>query len=117
MTRSADQGSIADIGSPVLVTPDPVDDRAPLRWTTGVIAGATVLLAVLNAHAVGAWFDELTPGPASEPLRAPVGYWTGTTQAHGLDAPRALLRSGWEKVRGARFGREQPGQPGAGDAP
>jgi hypothetical protein len=116
MTRSAEQGSIADVGSPVLVSPDPVDAAAPWRWTTGVIASAALLLAVLNAHAIGAWFDDLVPGPATEPLRAPIGRWTAVTQAHGLDTLRTVLRSGWENVRDARFANEQPGQQGAGDA-
>jgi hypothetical protein len=117
MTTGAGQGSIAEVGSPVLLPPDPVDARAPWRWATGVIATATLFLGVLNAHAIGAWFDQLTPGPAIEPLQAPIGYWTGATEARGLDAPRAGMRQGWERVRGARFGKEQPGEQGAADAP
>jgi hypothetical protein len=116
VTTSAEEGAIAEVGSPVLLPPDPADTHAPWRWTTGVIAAATLLLGVLNAHAIGEWFDELTPGPVSEPLRAPVGYWTGATAARGLDAPRAALRRGWEGVRAARFGKEQPGEQGAADA-
>lgn len=117
MTRSADEGAIAEVGSPVRLLPDPVDARAPWCWATGVIATATLLLAVLNAHAIGAWFDDLTPGLVSEPLRAPVGQWTDVTSRCGLDAPRAALRHRWETIRAARFGSEQPGQPGAADAP
>lgn len=106
MTTSADEGSIAEVGSPIVVPADPVDEAAPWRWATRVIVAAAAVLALLNAHAVGAWFDELTPGPATEPLRAPVGYWTGTAEARGLDAPRAALRRGWERIRNARFGSE-----------
>lgn len=111
MTKGADQGSIAEIGSPVLVTPDPVDARGPWRWMTGVIATATAVLLFFNAHAIGDWFDELTPGPSTEPLRAPITSWTGRTAR--LDAPRAGLHATWERVRAARFGGEEPGERGA----
>ena len=113
MTRSADQGSIADVGSPVLITPNAVDAVRPWRWTTGVIATATAVLLVLNAHSAGDWFEELTPGPMTEPLRGPVLGWAGRTEAAGLDAPRARLHALWGRVRKARFGGEEPGERGA----
>ena len=116
MTISADGGSIADVGSPVLITPDPVDAARPWRWTSTVIAVATALLFVLNAHAIGDWFDELTPGTTTEPLRAPIGDWTERTERAGLDTPRARLHAVWERVRAARFGNEQPGERGAAAA-
>lgn len=115
MTKSADQGSIADVGSPVLIAPDPVDAVRPWRWTTGVIATATALLLVLNGHSAGDWFDELTPGAITEPLRAPIGGWTGTTARAGLDAPRARLHALWGRARALRFGSEQPGERGAAE--
>ena len=62
----------------------------------------------------GRWFDELTPGPATEPLRVPVERWSAATAR--LDAPRASMRAVWERLKAARFGAEQPGQQGAGDA-
>lgn len=98
----------------MLVTPDPIDGRRPWRWTTGVIATATAVLLLFNAHSAGEWFDELTPGPATEPLRAPVTRLTGTTAR--LDGPRARLHAAWERVRGLRFGSEQPGERGAAAA-
>lgn len=113
MTKSADQGSIADVGSPVLVTPDAVDAARPWRWTTGVIATATALLLLFNAHAAGEWFDELTPGPTTEPLRAPITGWTAGTARVGLDAPRARLHAAWGRVKELRFGSEQPGERGS----
>lgn len=113
MTTSADQGALAEVGSPVLIATDPVDAQAPWRWQTSVIATATALLLVFNAQAVLGWVDELTPGPATEWLRRPITGWANGTQAAGLDAPRSALHARWAKVRRARFGGEQPGEQGA----
>ena len=116
MTTSADGGSIADVGSPVLIAPDPVDAARPWRWTSTVIAVATAVLFVFNAHAIGDWFDELTPSAKTEPLRAPIAGWTERTARAGLDTPRGRLHGAWERVRAARFGNEQPGERGAAAA-
>lgn len=116
MTTSADQGVIADVGSPVLIVTNPIDTRAPWRWQTTTIATATALLLLFNAHAVTGWFDELVPSRATEWLRRPIGGWTRTTEAAGLDAPRAQLHARWSRVRAARFGSEQPGEQGAAAA-
>ena len=116
MTTSADQGALAEVGSPVLIATDPIDARAPWRWQTGAIAAATALLLLFNAHAVLGWVDELAPGPATEWLRGPITGWARTTQAAGLDAPRSEMHTRWAKVRQARFGSEQPGEQGAAAA-
>ena len=116
MTTSADQGSIADVGSPVLIAPDPIDTAAAWPWTSATIAIATILLLVLNADSIRGWFDELTPNALTERWRAPVTGWAGAAVHAGLDAPRATLHSSWQQVRKARFGGEQPGERGADDA-
>ena len=113
MTTGAEQGEIAEVGSPVLVAADPVDRVAPWRWMTTVIVTATLFLGVFNAHAIAAWFDELPPSPYTEPLRAPIAAWAATTGQLGLDAPRAAVRAWWEKAQAARFGSEQPGEDGS----
>ncbi len=113
MTTGAQLGEIAEVGSPVQVPPDPVDAFRPWTWMTGVIATATLFLAVFNAHAIGGWFDELPPSPLTEPLRRPIAQWAATTARLGLDAPRAAVRSRWEAAQAARFGGESPGENGA----
>lgn len=113
MTTSAERRAIGDVGSPVLLTPDAADQDRPWRWTTLTIALCAALLLLVNAHAIGEWFDALTPGPLTEPLRRPVERWTSATAAAGLDAPRAALHRRWERLRDLRFGTEQPGQRGA----
>ena len=111
MTVSRDQGVLADIGSPVLLPPDPLDAVRPWRWTTATIAMAAAVLLAFNAHAAQAWFDDLTPSAASERLRAPIAALTRATAA--LDGPRARLARLWDRTRAARFGQEQPGEQGA----
>ena len=101
------------LDTPVAIRPAPIDARRPWRWTTGTIAVAALTLAAVNAPAVGGWFDELTPGPLSEPLRAPIAGWTAATDRLGLDVPRAWLRRRWTAAQDLRFGKEQPGQKGA----
>lgn len=113
MTTGADQGEIAEVGSPVDVPADPVDAVMPWRWMTGAIAAATLFLTLFNAHAISGWFDELPPSPYTEPLRAPIAAWTTTTAAWGLDAPRAAMRTRWEQAQAARFGSERPGEDGS----
>ncbi|KQM12917.1 hypothetical protein ASE73_13090 [Sphingomonas sp. Leaf24] len=113
MTTGAEQGEIAEVGSPVLVPADPIDTVRPWRWMTGVIATATLLLSVFNAHAIGAWFDELPPSPLTEPLRAPIASWVALTGKLGFDAPRAAVRRRWGAAQAARFGDEQSGEDGS----
>ena len=101
------------LDTPVNVPPAEVDARRPQRWTSAALAAATAFLALANAHAIGEWFDELTPSPLTEPLRAPIGRWTQATASLGLDAPRVWLRTRWQAARARRFNTEHPGQQGA----
>lgn len=114
MTVGAEQGEIAEVGSPVLIAADPIDAQRPWRWTTTVIVVATAFLAVCNAGTAVAWLDELTPRPAVERLRGPMEGWSRATTALGLATGRAHLRDWWRRAREARFGNEQAGEPGAG---
>ncbi|WP_425230866.1 hypothetical protein [Sphingomonas sp.] len=116
MTTSADQGSLADVGSPVLLQTDAVDAVRPWRWTTVTIAVTTAVLLFANAHSMGEWFDELSPNALTEAFRPAVTGWTGGAARAGFDAPRNRLHDVWTKVRAARFEKEEPGQRGAADA-
>ncbi len=113
MTTGAEQGEIAEVGTPVAVAPAAIDRDRPWRWATGVIAVATLFLALTNAHAVQGWFDERPPGSLTEPLRAPIRRWSALTARAGLDAPRAVLRRRWQAVEAMRFGDERPGEAGS----
>ena len=113
MTMSADQGAIAEVGSPVLIPPAAVDGEHPWRWMTTAIAVATAVLLVVNARTVDDWAVELAPNRLTVLLRVPTSGWAGMAERTGLDAPRAHLHATWTRVRAARFGKEQPGEQGA----
>ncbi|MGP7794661.1 hypothetical protein [Sphingomonas sp. CLY1604] len=115
MTTGAEQGEIAEVGSPVMVPADPaVDRRHAWRWTTIAIGIAAALLALCNAVALTGWLDERTPTATTERLRAPIEQWQRTTAALHLDALRTRMHRWWDAARAARFGDEHPGEPGAG---
>jgi hypothetical protein len=115
MTTGAEHGEIADAGSPVIIPDDPVDARAPLRWTTLTVAIATGLLALGNVPVAAAWLEALPPGPFVERLRPMVAEWTRVTKPFtGLHAGMSVR---WEQGHTLRFGHEQPGEPGATEAP
>lgn len=116
MTTSADQGAIAEVGSPVLIAPDPVDAARPWVWQSVTIALATLVLLFFNARTIDDWAVELAPNRLTALLRAPTSAWAGAAERIGLDAPRARLHATWGGVRRARFGKEQPGEQGAAAA-
>lgn len=118
MTIGAEQGEIAEVGSPVHVVPDPVDTTSPWRWTSVSLATTAAFLALFNGNAVRGWFDELSPNAATELLRTPIASWSHATAP--LDTPRRVMRHGWQAAQAARFGSERPGeqgQQGSADAP
>lgn len=100
---------------PTIVPPDPVDAQASLRWTAIALLVATLLLGFSNPTVLGAWYDGLVPGAMTNRLRPAVETWNHATEP--LAGPSRKLRGGWEHVRGMRFGRETPGEPGADAAP
>lgn len=116
MTLPAEHGAMGEVGSPVDLAPDPVDASRAGAWTGGVIAVATAVLLLLNAHALGGWFDDLPPSRTSERLAPAVAGIVGVTARSGLDAPRAALRARWQAAKSVRFGQEQAGEAGSGDA-
>lgn len=113
MTTGAEQGEIAEVGSPVVIPADPaIDTRHPWRWTTTIIFVATIVLAVGNADALTAWLDERPPTPVVDRLRPPIDGWQRAMAQRGLDRPHASLHHWWEAARALRFGSEHPGEPG-----
>lgn len=117
MTVGAEQGEIAEIGSPVALPPAPVDRRRPWLWTTTSIGLAVVLLALFEGRAMADWANDLPPGPVAAALQPPVHGWANRTARAHLDAPAAWLRQRWKAAQKARFGSEAPGEAGTADAP
>ena len=98
-------------------TSSPVDLPEPkvplphdgLKWTTTVIAVASLFLFVFNAHAVRGWAYERTPNDTTAKLVAASESWYALTARIGLNKPVEALHHWWRGNMNLRF----PGQPPA----
>lgn len=113
MTVGAEQGEIAEVGSPVDMPGEPAgDDAATLRWTSVVIATAAAFLAMAGAPSLTAWLDARPPNPLLDPIRPAVGVWDRAMTGLHMDIVRSKVRKGRDTVRALRFAHEQPGEAG-----
>jgi hypothetical protein len=74
-----------------------------LRWTAWTIAGATALLALLNAHSLRGWVEDMPPGPVTMRLAAAASGWEDATARIGLGTPHARLHRAWLRMEQARW--------------
>jgi hypothetical protein len=87
----------------------PVDVEADEKGFSGLgqmavaVGIAVFTLAMLNAHALGAWADGLEPGARTARISAVAHGLADQTAARGLDVPRAALKQQWDKVKAARW--------------
>ncbi|WP_164156858.1 hypothetical protein [Sandarakinorhabdus rubra] len=79
-------------------SPTALGGRAQVATSVGI---AAVLLLLLNAHALALWADGLKPGPRTAGIYAAAQGLSSRTAARGLDAPRATLRAGWQRLQAA----------------
>ena len=63
----------------------------------------TSALAMLNAHALGAWADGLEPGARTARISAVAHNLADQAATRGLDGPRAALKQQWDRVKAARW--------------
>ena len=75
-----------------------------LRWTSTTIAVATLVLALLNAHAIRGWAYQLPPGAWSERALTAAEGWYDAVGGFGLNRPVETMHATWERVRVRRFG-------------
>ena len=78
-------------------------NRGALRWTAGVIATTSALLALTNAQSISGWAAELTPGPRTIALIDAADGWERTTASAGLGAGRAQLHGVWKRMERTRW--------------
>ena len=88
---------------PAEFPPDPEGTPDPLRWTSRVIALATLALALLNAAALASWIEDLPAAPSTARAIAAAEAWQAGTTQLGLDAPRTALRNAWQRAEAARW--------------
>ncbi|WP_439544631.1 hypothetical protein [Sandarakinorhabdus sp.] len=87
----------------------PVDvaaDGAGVSGLTQMAAAVSVALfcvAMLNAHALAAWADGLTPSARTAGVVAVSHGLADRTAARGLDGPRAAIKARWDQAKAARW--------------
>jgi hypothetical protein len=108
---------LADSLSPVDLPDPPAPLPHGLRWTSLVIAWASLVLLLLNAHAIRGWAYQLPPGAASARVVNAAETWYDAVGQAGLNRPVEAMHAWWQAAREARFEDEQrdtgalPGQP------
>ena len=87
----------------------PVDVEADEQGLSGLaqmavaVGVAVFMLAMLNAHALGAWADGLEPGARTARISAVAHGLADQAATHDLDGPRAALKQQWDRVKAARW--------------
>ena len=90
--------------SPVDLPDPPAPLPHPLRWTTEVIATATLFLLLFNAHALRGWSYQLTPSDYSARIVTVTEGWYDLVGKAGLNAPVEAMHARWQAARDARSG-------------
>ena len=108
-----DPSGLAHSQSPVDLPEPATPLDHPLRWTTTVLAVATLSLALLNAHAIRGWAYQLPEGAASERAVSVAEAWHGLADRAGLNAPGAAMRGQWQGARARRFEAQSSASEGA----
>ena len=99
---------LEDTLSPVDLPPSDPPLPDPLRWTTIVIAVATLFLALFNAHALRGWAYALDSNALTERVVEGAERWYDATASIGLNRPVETMRAEWGRVKEARFTAETP---------
>ena len=98
-----DPSGLAHSLSPVDLPEPSVPLPRPLRWTSLVIVVATLVLALLNAHAVRGWSYQLPPGPVSARIVVAAEDWHDRLDRIGFNRPTEAMRGWWRSARARRF--------------
>jgi hypothetical protein len=104
--RSASNG-LADSLSPVDLPDPPAPLPHGLKWTSLVIAWASLVLFFLNAHAIRGWSYQLAPGAASAKAVNAAETWFDTVDQAGLNRPVETMHGWWQAAREVRFQEEE----------
>jgi hypothetical protein len=88
--------------------PDPPEPLPHgLRWTSQVIAVATLVLALLNAHAIRSWSYQLPPNSWSAQAVTAAEAWYDALDRLGLNRPVEAMHDDWQSLKDKRFGGQQ----------
>jgi hypothetical protein len=103
-----DPSGLAHTMSPVDLPDPPVPLGHGLRWASIVIAVATAVLALLNAHSLRSWSYQLPPNARSAQIVAAAETWYDAVDPLGLNRPVAAMHDGWQSLKDRRFDGEPP---------
>jgi len=101
--------------SPIPAPPDPDDPvarRRAVRWTSAVIATASLFLFVFNAGALKNWSASLKPNDVTVALAGVAADWEALIERAGLTTPRVFLHDAWAAARTLTF-PQRSGRTGA----
>jgi hypothetical protein len=93
---------------PVDLPDAPPPDARALRWTTMIIAVASIGLLLTNAATIAEWGAEMTPSPAVVRFVNVADRWHTVTDRTGLGAARKGVHAVWKKLEAARFPGQEP---------
>ena len=103
----ATSNGLADSLSPVDLPDPPAPQPHGLKWASLVIAWASLVLFLLNAHAIRGWSYQLPPGAASAQVVNAAEAWFDTVDRAGLNRPVEAMHAWWQAAREARFHEEE----------
>jgi hypothetical protein len=103
-----EQDGLAQSLSPVDLPAPPEPLPHGLKWTTMVIVWASLVLALLNAHAIRAWSYQLPPGAASARIVNAAEAWYATVEQAGLNRPVEAMHGWWQAAKEMRVHADSP---------
>jgi hypothetical protein len=89
--------------SPVDLPDPPTPLPHGLRWASQVIAVATLVLALLNAHALRGWSYQLPPNDRTAMIVTFAEAWYDVADQAGLNRPFEAMHAAWQSAKDARF--------------
>jgi hypothetical protein len=107
----SEQDGLAHSLSPVDLPEPPAPLPHGLGWTTTTIACASLVLALLNAHAIRSWSYQLPPSAASARVVSAAEAWYALVDRAGLNRPVETMHGWWQAGRDMRFHGEAPAGP------
>ena len=113
---SADAGGLAHSLSPVDLPEPAVPLPHGLKWTTIAIAWATLVLVLLNAHALRSWSYQLPPSDMSARVVTLAEAWYDNVDRIGLNRPVEAMHGWWQAAKERRFREEENGLGDDGDS-
>jgi hypothetical protein len=114
-----DPTGLAHTLSPVDLPDPPAPLPHGLRWASQVIAVATLVLAVFNAHALRGWSYQLAPNDYSARIVTIAEAWYDLADQAGLNRPFEAMHAAWQSAKDARFAAQvaPPDMAAAGARP